>query len=120
MFTTVPSSIAMPEPSTAAATTHRPWGVPRASSASVIARSWLGHGWVMLRSRDAPGVAQLRRVRRPRRRATVVGGLPAEVLVEPPGPVVLLEAPQLRDRRTLPRHGGERQLDRCRGQPGAP
>ena len=31
MLTTVPSSSAMPEPSTAAVSTHRPCGVPRAS-----------------------------------------------------------------------------------------
>ena len=92
MLTTVPSSIAMP------GAEHRGGEHPAALRVPA-AMPGRGHA-VPVRLRDQPGVAHLGRVRRPGagRRSPVAA--PAEVLVEPAGPVVLLQAPQLRDRRT--------------------
>src|SRR3954453_18395335 len=112
MFTTVPSSIAIPEPSTAAVSTHRPCGVPRTMSAWGIP--------LALRRHDQPCVTHLRRVRRPRCGPPILRCAPAEVLVEATGPVVLHQAPQLGNRAPPTVHRIQGGLDRPRGQTAAP
>ena len=108
-LTTVPSSIAIPEPSTAAVSTQRPCGASPGRS---------GFGPRPERSdAGSAGCSASRSGAAARARAAVDGGPPAEVLVEPAGPVVLLQAPQ--PARSL--RGGDpaqRGVDGSRGEPG--
>ena len=120
MLTTVPSSIAIPEPRTAAASTHRPCGVPaRANGCPCPARPSGRQSAVRLR--DQPGVAHLRRVRRPRRRAAVPAR-PASRGTRRAARARWFSSRHHSDAIVVPRRSiaCSDGLDRGRGEPGAP
>ena len=83
MLTTVPSSIAMPEPSTAAASTHRPCGRPWAMPASGTAAAYRSDWGIAACSASPSGAAataprdgRRSRASRGTRRAAAPGGSP--------------------------------------------